>query len=419
MVIAPTFHSKVECTLCASTNLRPLSFLSNTPIANALEDNLEDSVNQELIPLDIVMCANCSHIQIGTLVSQEILFANYPYLSNSNSSTATRLNNLAQKLTQEFNLDNSSFVIEIGSNDGYLLGCISKCGAKALGIDPAITPTAIARGNGIDCITDYFSSSLAKRLKSEFSPPTLIVANNVLAHTHELRDVFEGVRLLMNADAVLVMEFSYAIDIFEKFLFDTIYHEHISYHTLEPLITFLKDYDLEVFRFERFDAHGGSARVYIKQKNNYRKIEQSVIDGIAYEKEIGIHNPESWKAFNARILELRNQFKSEIDSQKANGKRIVGYGVPAKFSTLFYTLGLNENDFEFIVDDNPLKIGKYAPGTSLKIRASSDLSNETPDCIVLFSWNYSQELLEKVRKLGYSKESIVIPLPNFEVHSAN
>jgi len=409
------YTSKRNCTLCGGNSLIKLVNLGNTPIANQLESSLESSRSQKKYPLDLVLCGDCEHIQIGTLINPKILFANYPYLSNSNLSTAQRFDALAKKYISGFELDRNSFVLEIGSNDGYLLEKISACGGQVLGVDPAETASAIAKSKGLSCIVDFFSESLAKTIRKDYGNPDLIIANNVLAHSDDLQGIFQGISHLMKQETVIIIEFSYVVDVYEKLLLDTIYHEHTSYHSIKPISRFLDNLSLSIFRIERFDAHGGSARIYIGKKGYPREIEQSVFSAIENEERLDIHSEISWGNFKDRLAIIKNDLAAVIADAKAGKGKLAGYGVPAKFTTLFYSLGLDELDFDMIVDDNKLKVGKFAPGTGLEIMNPSQLADNRISSVFLFSWNYRDHLISRLRELHVNSCTVIIPLPQLEV----
>ena len=405
---------KLKCVLCNAINLEKITNFPPTPIANQLFDSQNlPSEGQDFFPLNLCLCLDCKHIQIDTLVDPTILFSNYPYVSNSSRTMAKRLDVLAEKYITQFNLGNFDLVIEIGSNDGYLLSQIKRSGCEILGIDPAMNATDIAIQAGIPTIVDFFSSNVAQNIRKRYSNPKLIIANNVLAHSDNLQDIFSGISILMGPDSIAVIEFSYVVDVFEKLLFDTIYHEHTSYHSITPLKQFLIKFNLEIFNVERFDAHGGSARVFIKKIGASQPISPSVEFAVSHETKLGIHEAKTWDAFNSRVTELAQKLNDEITRIKDRGETLLGYGVPAKFTSLFHILGLKEIDFDFIVDDNPLKIGKFAPGTTIKIFSPEDIP--ALDNAVIFSWNYSTSIVEKIIKSDRIRKTIVLPLPEFKV----
>jgi hypothetical protein len=409
------YSVKKRCVLCHSANLVTLIEFPMTPIANEITGACNENIEFEKFPLILGMCLECKHIQLLSMIDPVRLFSQYTYQSNSNKTTEARLDSLAYKLDETYGVKNSKKVLEIGSNDGHLLEAFSKRGWKILGVDPAENIAAIANARGIETINDFFGSSLLPVIEEKISTPDLIVANNVLAHSDELVDIFEGISSLMGTETVLILEFSYLGDVFEKLLFDTIYHEHTSYHSILSLSSFLKRYELELFDLERISAHGGSLRVHIC-KSSTRLISPEINLLLQREKENKLDEIKTWSNFAERIDTLKVKVHEEINElTKANGK-LVGYGVPAKFATLFHVLELDSSKFDYLVDDNEIKIGGFGPGTSLSIKSFFEFEKSGgTDNLFLFSWNYAEEIVEKLisRKLVRSK--IIIPLPIFQV----
>ena len=410
------YRTKTKCVLCDAQNLTRLTNFPDTPLANQLFSPSDlPKGGQIFVPLNLCLCNDCKHIQIDTLVDPSILFADYPYVSNSSEAMALRLNGVADKYIKRFGLDSSDLVLEIGSNDGYLLSKFMAHGCSVLGIDPAVNATNIAIQKGVPSIVDFFSEDIGKKILDENQKPRIIIANNVLAHSDSLQDIFSGISLLMSNATTTIIEFSYVVDVFEKLLFDTIYHEHTSYHSIFSLVDFLKKFGLEIFDVERFDAHGGSARVFIKKRTGKQEVEKSVTSALEYEAQIRINEVDSWENFNSRITMLANVLNTEISRMRADGQSLIGYGVPAKFTSLFHILGLNETDFDYIVDDNPLKIGKIAPGTKIVISKTEEVSGSQN--AIIFSWNYSSSITEKIIQTNLVTKQLLIPLPEFQVIS--
>jgi hypothetical protein len=403
---------KSECTLCGCDALTQLTDFPDTPIANQLFsfDSLP-AKGQDFFPLNLTMCGECQHIQLDTLIDPDVLFHDYPYVSNSSLAMSDRLDKLAASIMGEIDLHAGSFVLEIGSNDGYLLSRFKLSGMSVLGVDPAVQATDIALENDIPTIVEFFSTKVASEILSKYGKPNLIVANNVLAHTDNLQDIFGGITSLMSESTITIIEFSYVLDVYEKLLFDTIYHEHTSYHSIKPLVGFLRSFGLEIFRVERFEAHGGSARIYIQKIGSKFPTHESVGQSLNIENDIGIHEVSSWEIFNKRVVDLGYSISSKLLEYREQGGLILGYGVPAKFTTLFHVLGLKESFFDFIVDDNPLKVGKFAPGTNIEIKHSDSIPNV--DWAFVFSWNYSEPIVEKLSSQKRVKCAILVPLPNF------
>jgi hypothetical protein len=392
-----------------------------TPMANELLDfnKKKNGIEQTFFPLNLGICGNCGHIQLTYLIEPSLLFKNYPYLSNSNDQTSTRFLSLANEFSSIYNNVVPKFAFEIGSNDGHLLSILKLNGWDVLGIDPSEKASVIATSIGVENICDFFSSKISGEILKKYKYPNLIIANNVLAHTNEMHDIFLGIYSLMNLDTLFVMEFSYALDIYENLLFDTIYHEHMSYHSIHPLTIFLNKFDLVIVDVIRFGSHGGSARVYIRKNQNNLLICNRVSEILDLEHRIELSNKESWKKFESRISSLKITLTEALLKINSEGKSIVGYGVPAKFTTLFYTLELKESFFEYIVDDNPLKQGHFAPGTNLKIFPVEKLVSDKIDYIFIFSWNYSDEIHLKIMNNKLCNLGVIIPLPEFTIKHLN
>ena len=407
--------TKKNCVLCESEDLQLLISFPKTPIANHLIPAPNKHPESKLYPLDLGICNECGHIQLLTIISSTLLFQNYPYISVTNPEASNRLISLSTELNDIFPERKEKFVIEIGSNDGFLLKNMKNLDWQVLGIDPAENIAEIALENGVETVIDFFSEENAIQILKNYRPADLIVANNVLAHSDSLNDIFRGINLLMHEESMLIMEFSYVADIFEKLLFDTIYHEHTSYHSVTSLIPFLAKYELVIVKAIRINAHGGSLRLYIKKQGSYLNKDDSVANLVNHENRIGLNKKENWENFNLRIQEKSHEIITLLAKLKKEEKNIVGYGVPAKFATLFHVLGLNPEFFDYLVDDNELKQGCYGPGTALLIKSVNELARNIPDYIFLFSWNYREQITGKILENYLVSEGIIIPLPELLV----
>ncbi len=407
--------TKTNCVLCDSEDLRLLISFPKTPIANHLITEPNQNPESKLFPLDLGICGDCEHIQLLTIISSSLLFQNYPYISVANLEASERLISLSTELDSIFPTKKEKFVIEIGSNDGFLLQNMQKLGWQGLGIDPAKNIAEIAINNGVETIIDFFSEENAVKILRNKRSADLIVANNVLAHSDSLNDIFKGINILMHEESLLVMEFSYVADIFEKLLFDTIYHEHTSYHSVTSLIPFLAKHDMEIARAIRIDAHGGSLRLYIKKMGSTFTKNESSVNLVKYENSLGLNKKENWENFNFRIQKKSEEIIMLLTKLKKEGHNIVGYGVPAKFATLFHVLHLKPEFFNYLVDDNHLKQGCYGPGTSLIIKSVGELVNNRPDFIFLFSWNYREKITNRILEQNLVSNGIITPLPDLVV----
>lgn len=402
--------------LCESAYLSKIVDLGQTPLANKL---VKDKIsNSFLYPLELFVCQKCGHIQIGIVLDTSYVFSDYPYRSSAGTTSINRLNALALDLFERFNTGSTpgNFkIFEIGSNDGTLLNSFKKLGCTVLGIDPATEAAQEAQSQDIDTINSFFSSETLISNPEVFNNWNLIIINNVLAHTNNVQEILNVITKIMMDETVLVIEFSYLVDVFEKNLFDTIYHEHISYFSINPLKKILDKIGLKIFDIERFDAHGGSVRVFIAKNNNLVTIAPIVSNTCLYENELNLSSIDSWKVFSGHLNSLKLKINHVLRNLKKSNEKIVGYGVPAKFSTMLYGLGLDPGFFEYFVDDNPNKVGKLVPGLNQEIYPVAHLFDTRPKFIFVFCWNYAVDVETFVRRECDFVQSLVIPLPKFDV----
>ena len=414
-IIKPVQVKSFKCLLCDKIEVENIIMFPETPLANSLASHKDKQNKQKFYPLNLGLCKDCGHVQLTYRVPPSILFKDYPYLSNSNNETASRFSKLAEEINRYFPNKDKKFALEIGSNDGYLLSQLKLSNWQVLGVDPSENAANLANSNCVKTITSFFSKNVARKIYKNFGKPDVIIANNVLAHTNKMRDIFSGIELLMGDNTLFIMEFSYVLDVYEKLLFDTIYHEHMSYHSINSLSKFLSNFNLQIVDVTRFNAHGGSARIYVKKYKNNLISNQKVTDLQQIEQSVGLATKKTWLQFEDRLSQLKQLINNELYKAFNDGKAIIGFGVPAKFTTLFHVLGLNENYFKYIVDDNPLKHGKLAPGTNLEIYPVEKLISEKADFIFIFSWNYQDEISKRIWSNDLTNCGVIIPLPELLV----
>lgn len=402
--------------MCTSNLLEEIIDLGQTPLANKLTEN--SSLNSLKYPLNLVLCKKCGHIQLGIVLDTDFVFSDYPYRSNSGKTSIERLENLAFNLYSKFRPNNKSLpfkVFEIGSNDGSLLKFFQSLGCEVLGIDPANEAVIEAKSSGIKTIQGFFTDQSPNLYSEIVDSWDLIVINNVLAHTNNVNSVLKGISKIMSSETKLVIEFSYLVDVYEKNLFDTIYHEHISYFLLTPLAEVLKKYNLKIFDVEKFEAHGGSLRVYAVKNENATAINATVKQLLANESDLRLDVSDNWLAFTDTIKTLELKVKDTLELFNVSTLDVVGYGISAKFSTMFYGLNLGSDSFKYFVDDNVNKVGKLVPGIDVNIQSISSLKEGKASAIFVFCWNYSSDVESFVRKNCPSVKFIIVPLPIFKI----
>lgn len=398
-----------NCRSCGGTDLRIILDLGYHPIANALLTEEELGRSEAKLPLAVAFCAGCALLQVTETVSADVLYRrDYPYFSSSSPALLRHSAEHVESLINRHQLGAGSFVVEVASNDGYLLRNFVEREIGCLGIDPADGPAAAANAAGVPTINDFFSEHCAKQLASEEKFADLVIANNVLAHVDDINDFVAGFARLLKPRGVAVFEFSYAVEMVERCEFDTIYHEHLFYHTLHGLTPLFGRHGLYLNDAELLPIHGGSLRVTVG-----RTAERSQrLDALfAHEAVLGVADVSFYHDFAERVRVLRNALTALLLAEKADGKRIACYGAAAKGATLVNYLDLGEGFFEFVIDANPHKQGKYLPGQRIPIRHPDHLLAAQPECVLLLVWNFAGEILRQQASYRQRGGRFIVPVP--------
>ncbi len=408
-------RTRSNCRLCADTRLSKALSLAPIPLANAFVTREELTAEQPRFPLDVWLCESCGHVQLLDVVDSKVLFEHYVYVSGTSPAFVRHFREYANDVADRFAPAGDRFVVEIGSNDGTLLKFFRDRGFRVLGVDPAREIGDATRRAGIPTITGFFTPELARTIVAEHGHADVVAANNVLAHIDDLDSVIRGVAHLLAPSGVLVFEVAYLADLVEKILFDTIYHEHIDYHSVGPLIPFLDRHGLQLVEAIRVDTHGGSVRCIAQRKGGPHTVGKSVSAALRLEQEMALGSPATYRDFAGRIDELSLQLVTLLRKLGSEGKRIAGFGAPAKATTLMYHLGITPEMIEFIVDDSPLKQGRFSPGMHIPVLPAQAIYERRPDYLLLLAWNFAGPIIEKHRAFRDSGGRFIIPLPKLEV----
>lgn len=349
------------------------------------------------------------------VVDPAILFENYVYVSGTSPVFVRHFEAYANALIDRFDPASNSLVVDIGSNDGTLLRFFKDAGFDTLGIDPAKEIARKATDDGIETWDTFFTADLTKRIIAKKGKATVVTANNVFAHADELGGIVAGVRDLLSPEGVFVFEVSYLVDVFEKTLFDTIYHEHLAYHSVKPLTRFFEAHGMRLIDAQRVDSHGGSLRGIAGLAGGPYDENPSVADLIALEEKIRLDRPETLQAYSARIDAVKAELTALLQKLKAEGKSIAGFGAPAKATTLMYHFGFGPDIIDFIADDSPLKQGLYSPGLHIPVVPSSEIYERNPDYLVILAWNFAEPIMAKHAAFKENGGHFIIPLPQVTV----
>ena len=408
-------QKKYKCRLCQSSDLVSVLKLASTPPANAFISKEKLQIKQKKYPLEIFFCKNCFHVQLTEVVDPKELFENYVYVSGTSSVFVDHFLNYAKDIIQRFNPSRDQYVLDIGSNDGTLLKFFKSMGFSVIGIDPAKEISKKASKEGINTINGFFNLETSQIIKKKYSKASVITANNVFAHCDDLSGMTEAISDLLAPGGIFVFEVSYLVDVYQKTLFDTIYHEHLSYHSVSPLINFFKSKKMELIDVKKVNTHGGSIRCVVKNRNDLLDINDSVQTFINSEKSLSFDKSDTFVNFAKQIKERKQELNEFLFRIKSEGKSIAGFGAPAKATTLMYEFGLNSDILDFIVDDSPLKQELFSPGLHIPIYSSSFIDILKPDYLLILAWNFSDSIIKKNKKFHESGGKFIIPLPKFEV----
>jgi SAM-dependent methyltransferase len=413
---AALIASERACRACGG-KLESFLALGNLPLANALVPLDTPSANQQRFPLTVTRCTGCALVQLAETVNPEHLFRHYNYLSSNSPAFVAHAKDLAERIIAERKLDASSSVVEIASNDGYLLEHYRNAGVPVLGIEPAVNIAQVARQRGIETITEFFSRELAVRLAREGRVADVLHANNVLAHVSDLRGVVAGICAVLKPGGVAVIEVPYLRDLLENLEFDTVYHEHLCYFALTPLVTLFASEGLAIVCVERVAVHGGSLRIFA-QRGPDASVSSSVLNLLAEEEEWGVHDVHVYDRFAAEVSALRLALPKFLLRLRAKGKTIAAYGAAAKGATLLNYCGIGRETIDFVVDRSLLKQGMAMPGVEIPILAPEQLMVRRPDYLLLLAWNFADEIVAQQQDYAQAGGQFILPVPQPRVVKA-
>ena len=397
------------CRACDSSSLKQVLALGRTPLANALLP--ADGGEAPTYPLSLVRCLTCGLVQIGEIVAPEVLFSDYVYFSSNSETMLEHAANFTRQLVEREHLGADSLVVEVASNDGYLLQYLKQRGVGVLGIEPAANIAEFAeREKGIRTLPLFFGRTVAEQLAGEGTRADVIIGNNVLAHVPALNDFVAGVAALLKSSGLAIFEVPYVRDMVEQVEFDTIYHEHQCYFSLTALRHAFGRHGLEVVDVERLRIHGGSLRVSVSPRGQ-RQPADSVAELLKDEQDWRVLDDEPYCRFTSAISELKTSLIELLDTLKAGGARMAAYGAAAKGVTLTSYCGIGKQYLEYVVDRSPHKLGKRFPIDALPIYDTSKLGQDRPDYALLLTWNFADEILRQQADFRRNGGRFIVPIP--------
>jgi cyclopropane fatty-acyl-phospholipid synthase-like methyltransferase len=399
-----------QCIVCDATNVELFLDLGSTKLANKFLAAEELARPEPSFPLRVGFCHDCGHVQLMEIVPPSAMFTDYLYVSSASDTLKAHLYELSDVVVERYRLGPRHLVMDIGCNDGALLSGFRRHGVKTLGVDPAENLAALNQDSGIDRYIGFFGADSAKQIVKRWGQAAAITATNTFPHIPRLSDFLAGINMMLAPGGVFVLEAHYLVDMLEQVAFDTIYHEHVSYWALGPMLKLFERHGLEVTNAERLPIHHGQLRVSV-QRRGEGQIQPTVARVLAEEAAKGIGDLKTYLRFARRTAQIKESLLTTVRRFKAEGKRVVGYGAPAKGNTLLSYLGLGPDLVEYIADRSRLKQGRFTPGMHIPVVAPSRLLEDQPDYVLLLAWNFAEEIMKQQSEYRERGGRFILPVP--------
>ena len=407
---------QLECRFCSTSLRHSFADLGATPLANSYLHEQDLLAPERFFELHARVCHECFLVQLPEMESAESIFGDYAYFSSYSDSWLSHAKEYVSSMQKQLEIGRESQVIEIASNDGYLLQFFQEKEVPVLGIEPAANVAKIATERGIETLVDFFGTRVAESLSAKGTQADLLLGNNVLAHVPDLNDFVAGMKILLKSSGVITMEFPHLLQLMEKNQFDTIYHEHFSYFSLNTVQKVFAAHGLILFDVEELPTHGGSLRIYARHADDESRPQSPKLQALARREErAGLGKVHRYLDFAQQIKQTKRKLLSFLIAAKNEGKSIAGYGAAAKGNTLLNYCGIGTDFIDYTVDRSPHKQGKYLPGTRIPIYPPENLAATKPDYVLILPWNLKDEIIEQQKLVRSWGGQFVVPIPEVRV----
>tara|TARA_B100000029_G_scaffold501461_1_gene574877 strand:+ start:226 stop:1467 length:1242 start_codon:yes stop_codon:yes gene_type:complete len=409
------FEINKYCRLCNSAKLEKVVQIGDTPVSEKYSDSKNQKPKDSLVPLDLYYCLECGHVQIIHVVNPDFLWDKFTFKTSRNLKISQHYQNYVHDLVKFSGSEEKNFVIDVGSNDGTLLNIFKNNGfKKVLGVDPAKEIAETATRNGIETIVGYFDTKIANQIKDRFGLADFVTANNVYAHINNMDEVTEAIKTVLSKKGIFSFEVSYLPDVIEKKLLGTIFHEHLSYHSIRPLIKFFEKKELEIINVKRNDLQGGSIVCYVQKKGGGFNINKSVKEILIYEEKCKINDLKTFQNFSQELYLLKTELNNLLDKLNKDDKKVAGFGSARSATTLIKFLDIG-NKFKFIVDDNKDKHYKFTPGSRIEVLPTDKIYEEKIDYLIVFAWEHFKKIIKKNEKFSKNGGKFINLFPSIEI----
>jgi hypothetical protein len=410
--MAKSIHTKrATCRACRGSELERFLPLGDVALANSFLKSPAEFASEQRFPLDVYFCRTCSMVQLLDVIDPEVLFRNYLYVTGTSDTIAAHNVEYAATVVDYLKFGIEHLVIEVASNDGSLLKRFRDRGVRTLGIEPATNIAAQARADGIETVNRFFDPSCAEEVREKYGRARAVIGNNVLAHVDEPVDFLRGCKTLLDEHGMVVVEVPELTEFMQRFEYDTVYHEHLSYFSVTSLMRVCEEAGLRIVRVDKLAIHGGSARIYAAPVEREPQHARAVLEMAAWERKTGLTSADRFRRFarevegqRAALLELLRKLKSE-------GKSVGGYGAPAKGNTMLNYCGITTELLPFTVDKSQLKVGLFTPGTHIPVLDAAQLLERQPDYCLILAWNFADEIMRQQAEFARRGGKFIVPIP--------
>jgi len=409
-------HQKGNCLFCEHPLTRTFADLGTSPLCEEFIKPENRNNSQKIYPLHVYVCDQCLLVQVQEYVSPEEIYDDYFYFSSYSNSWLKHASDYVEKMVNEYRINRESFVVEIASNDGYLLQYFKEKGIPVLGVEPSENVARVAVERGIPTEKVFFGYDTAGELKSKYGTADLILGNNVLAHVPKINDFVSGLKEMLSEHGIMTFEFPHLMQLVENNQFDTIYHEHFSYFSLLVVKKIFAEHGIKLFHVEELKSHGGSIRIFLcHDENRGIPVQQSVTNLLKTEQNKGYEKPDFYTLFDEQVKETKREILKLLIHLKEKGETVAGYGAPGKGNTLLNYCGIRNDFLDYTVDRNPAKHGMYLPGSLIPVYSPDKIRETKPDYVFILPWNLKKEIMEQMSYIREWGGKFIIPIPKPEI----